>query len=139
MAPRPLTLTEAERRGLVVKNGVQTFAKGTDWEGWASGNCYECWHWDPDVAGAKCAFEGAALLHMVSLELRQMFGWTKHPEFGYDEPPDECPFFRSRHDNNGRENPPPPDPDPRQLILIADPTEVIAYVQPALEPVEVPA
>jgi hypothetical protein len=145
VSKNPPTLEQAITRGLTVdeKHGIYTFSNGTDWECWASGNCFACWHWDEDCAGRRCAFEGAALLSMVSPELARMFGWTRN-EAGaaewckernepddlrqwWDEP-NQCAFFRSRTDDHGGDNPPPPEPDPLQLVLLADPTEDIGQV-----------
>lgn len=133
---RPPTLTEARTRGLLVKypGGVHTFSNGTEHELWADVNCWECAYYDADSAGLLCAFEGAALLACASPDLVRMFGWLEHPDYpGEFEPPQQCAFFRSKRGDDGSDNPPPPDPDPRQLVLIADPTEVIAGVLPAVE------
>lgn len=144
MSKVPPTLEQAQKRGLLVdeKRGIHTFSNGTDWECWASGNCYECWHWDEDCAGGRCGFEGAAVIGLVSPELARMFGWIQKPEYadyvgksdppdshrhGWDKP-DQCAFFRSKTDDNGDDNPPPPEPDPLQLVLLADPTEDIGQV-----------
>lgn len=139
--PNPLTFNQAAERGLLVKEkGVHTFSNGTAWDCWADSNCYECWHWDPDTAGAKCAFESAAFLDMVTPDLARLFGWIQNPEYAdyvgeYDPPgshrhgwdaPDTCAFFRAKSDDDGKDNPPPPEPDPCQLVLIADPTEDLA-------------
>lgn len=142
---RPPTLDQARKRGLLAaeKHGIHTFSNGTAWDCWASGNCLDCWYWDPDQAGALCAFEAAAFLGIVSPELAQLFGWIRNAEnaqdgerFGWDAP-DECRFFRSRTDDNGDDNPPPPDPDPLQLVLLADPTEDVALLVADRELVEV--
>lgn len=142
----PPTFDDAAKRGLLVdeKQGIHTFSSGSHWDGWASHNCFECWHYDPDVAGAKCAFESAAWLNMVSPDLARLFGWIQDAQYdepndhrhGWDEP-EACPFFRSRTDDNGGDNPPPPEPDPLQLVLLADPTEDLGQVaacDPAFQP-----
>ena len=131
---RPMTMDEAETRRLLVdaKLGIYTFSNGTAWECWASGNCYDCWHFDPDAVG-QCAFESAAFLGLVSPALALLFGWTQDAEYdtpddhrhGWNEP-DRCTFFRRRTNDDGGDNPPPPDPDPLQLVLIADPSEDVA-------------
>src|SRR5688572_10183909 len=76
---QPMTLTEAERRGLTtaMDRGIHTFSNGTEYEGWADGNCWECWYWDEDALGAKCALEGASMLHIASPELARLFGWLE--------------------------------------------------------------
>jgi hypothetical protein len=138
---RPPTLPEAIERRLTVLNeqAIHTFSNGTAWDCWADSNCYECWHWDAETAGAACAFEAASFLHIASPDLARMFGWVQRteqygPQSGW-QPPDQCAYFRPKRRDDGEENPPPPDPDPRQLVLIADPTEVIAGLVP--EPVEI--
>lgn len=152
MTARVLTLEEAETRGLLTdaKHGIHTFSNGTAWDCWASGNCFDCWHWDPDEAGA-CAFEAAAFLGMVTPDLAQMFGWVQNPEYadyvGKSDPPgshrhgwhapDQCAFFRRRTNDDEGENPPPPEPDPCQLVLLADPTEDAARLLADCEPVSV--
>lgn len=127
--PNPITLPEARKRGLLTdeKHGIHTFSNGTSWHMWADGNCYECRHYDPDQAGALCAFEAAAFLHIASPDLARMFGWAQHTEqygplSGW-RAPEQCACFRRRTNDDGEDNPPAPDPDPCQLVLIADPTE----------------
>lgn len=154
---RPPTLAEASARALLADagQGIHTFSNGTEWECWADPNCLTCWHWNPECAGEGCAFEGAALLDMVSPDLARLFGWIQDPEYadyvGPSDPPGShrhgwdapqaCPFFRDRTNDDGGDNPPPPDPDPQQLVLLADPTEDLALVQlsPAAELVGVRA
>jgi hypothetical protein len=140
---RPPTLAEAAMRGLLADDsmGIHTFSNGTEYEGWADGNCWSCWFWDEDEAGARCAFEAAAFLDQVSPALAALYGWTERSwawrwlgkEKGQIKvpsytPPSQCPFFRNRTDSDGDDNAPPPDPDPLQLVLIADPTEDAAMV-----------
>lgn len=149
---KPPTMLQAEERGLVGKpftvharaQGIHTFSNGSEWDGWASGNCFECWYYDVECAGALCAFEAASFLHMVTPDLARLFGWTQRteeygPASGW-EPPQTCPFFRARADDDGDDNPPPPPPDPAQLVLIADPTEDAALITdaPVLVEVETP-
>jgi hypothetical protein len=134
---KPITLDEAQDRGLLTpaKKGIHTFCNGTEWEGWSSHNCLECWFWDPDTGGALCAFEGAAMMGICSPELAEMFGWTRHEKYPDSwVKPYECPFLHQRPDDdeNGDTPPPPPDPDPHQLVLIVDPSEDLALAK-ALE------
>lgn len=134
---RPLTLDEATARRLTVlppEKGIYTFSNGTAWDCWASGNCYDCWYY-ADVAGEGCAFEGAALMGVVSPDLARLFGWTQNAKYDKADDhrhgwhaPDRCPFFRARLNDDGEDNPPPPDPDPLQLVLLADPSEDAALV-----------
>jgi hypothetical protein len=138
----PLTFNEAKARGLLMPKGIHTFSSGSEWDGWASDNCFDCWHFDPDVAGAKCAFESAAFLGMVTPDLARMFGWIQATEqygplSGWRSP-ETCAFFRARTDDDGEDNPPPPEPDPRQLVLIADPTEDLALAA-TMRPERAPA
>lgn len=126
---KPITLVEARRQQLLAKHhtlGVYTFSNGDEWRSWADQNCYECAHYDPDVAGL-CAFEPAAFMHIVTPDLARLFGWLQDAQ--YDEPddhrhgwkaPQTCPFLKRRNDDD---RPPAPDPDPLQLVLIADPRE----------------
>lgn len=143
---KPLNIAEAARRRLLAtaKTGIHTFSNGTDWEWWAEHNCLECWFWDPDTAGADCAFEAAAMMSMVSPELAEMFGWIQDPKYRDYEPPyrqhgwekpRQCPLFHQRPDrgDDGEYPPPPPDPDPHQLVLIADPTEDLSLARPPRE------
>jgi hypothetical protein len=136
-------MAQAEKRGLIVKDGIHTFSNGTEWECWASGNCFDCWHYDAKEMGA-CAFEGAALMSAVSPDLARFFGWTQDAKWdtpddhrhGWDSP-DQCACFRERTDDDGNDNPPPPEPDPTQLVLLADPTEdaALARLMPERETV----
>lgn len=135
---KPPTLEEATGRGLIVKDGICTFSNGTAWDCWADGNCYECRHYDIDgTAGEMCAFEGAALLGMVSPDLARMFGWTEDAEYpGEFDEPETCRFFRQRRDENDDTPEPPEDsPDPAQLVLLADPTEDAMHIVNAPVPV----
>lgn len=136
---RPPTLEEAEERGLLTAvkgTDVHTFSNGSEWDDWSSSNCHRCKFFDPDKAGALCAFEAAAFLHLVTPELASLFGWTQDAQ--YDKPddhrdgwdaPDSCRFFASRDErndderNDDDETPPPVPSDPAQLNLLADPTE----------------
>ena len=99
--------------------GVYTFSNGTEWECWASRNCYACKWYDPDQAGKSCAFEGAALASKVTPELASLFGWTQAfttfgPLEGWQAPAD-CPFRKSPDDDS----PDPPIVDPTQLTFVA--------------------
>jgi hypothetical protein len=139
---KPPTFDEAEKRGLLAAHdkGIHTFSNGTDWECWASGNCYnDCRYLDPDTAGALCAWEAAAMMKMVTPELSALFGIeriTIPTSDGIGIPAlSDCRFFAPKHDDNGDEIPIPPDPDPNQLVLFADPTEDAALFNP---PVLVP-
>jgi hypothetical protein len=131
----PIDLEEAEKRGLLApaKHGIHTFSNSDDYFGWAGNNCHECWFYDHEgPAGEHCAFEGAALIGIVSPELAEMFGWTRHEKYPDSwVRPRQCPFFKQRPDDdeNGDTPPPPPDPDPHQLVLIADPTEDLALAK----------
>lgn len=143
---KPPNLAECERRGLVArdKHNVHTFSNGTEWECWASGNCLSCRFYDlGGTAGEHCGFEAASLLHLVSPAMAQLFGWRQNPDYatyqgpsdpvpgrhGWDAP-ESCRFFLDRTDDHGEERPMPVDPDPNQLVLIVDPTEVIAGITP---------
>lgn len=117
---KPPTLDEAIDRGLAAENGVHTFSNGTEYEGWADRNCFECQHYDPDEMGA-CAFESAAFIDFVTPELARLFGWVQDPK--YDEPndhrhgwssPEKCAFFRDK------DLPPIPFNDPDQLTIAAE-------------------
>lgn len=121
---RPPTLDQAEERGQLAdaKHGIYTFSNGTEWDFWAEPNCYACRWWDPDCAGAKCAFEGAALLSMVTPELAHLFGWIQDPQWdkpddhrsGWDSP-ERCAFWHDKDDDT-----PEPEPiDPTQLTFLA--------------------
>lgn len=138
----PPTMLEADERGLLATRGedVHTFSNGSEWDGWASANCYACTHWDEHHAGARCAFEAAAFLHCVSPALATLFGWEQRetqygPRSGW-RAPESCRFFGPRgDDHDDDETPAPPPPDPRQLVLFADPTEDLAlFGQPARAP-----
>lgn len=97
---RPPTMVQAEERGLLAADGhdVHTFSNGSEWDGWASGNCHRCRFYDPDAAGTLCAFECAAFLQCVSPELAALFGWEQRetqygPRDGWQAPA-SCRFFR---------------------------------------------
>jgi len=145
---KPITLPEARDRRLLAKHhtqGIHTFSNGTAWDCWAAGNCWApCRHYDEETAGLTCAFEAAAFMHIVTPDLARVFGWTRHEgntqdgeRFGW-KPPEQCPFFREKGDDSD-DSAAAPDPDPLQLVLIADPTEVIAGIEPTVEPVAVTA
>lgn len=141
---RPPTMEQASARGLVAKDtdGIHTFSNGTDWECWASGNCFACKHYDWDSVG-PCAFEGYSQLGMVSPAMALLFGWTQNPKYadyqaphdavvgrhGWDSP-DACRFFQRKDERDGDRYVPSTPTDPAQLVLIADPTEVIHGIQP---------
>lgn len=141
------TAAEAAKMGLLApeNDAVHTFSNGTEWECWASGNCFVCRRWDEDEAGKYCAFEFAALLHHVSPDLARLFGWPYDAEaeqkYGIRsafDAPDECRFLLRRDNDEDREPPPPP-PDPNQLVLIADPTEDAALLRHVSAPEHVHA
>jgi hypothetical protein len=152
MSKSPPNLVEASERDLLAKDGAgaYTFSNGTEWECWAEPNCLRCKYYDLDAAGKDCAFEGAALLHMVSPALAELFGWVQNPEYAtyraeYDkgerchgwDAPESCPFFSNRSDDDGDEPRATP-PDPAQLVLIVDPTEDLALATlPKEHPVHV--
>lgn len=141
----PLTMAQAEARGLLVpERGIYTFSNGSEWDSWASGNCFACRYYDEDTAGRDCAFDSAAFLGMVSPDLARLFGWIQEAEWdrpddhrdGWDAP-QTCACFRAKRDDDNTDPPPPPEPDPRQLVLIADPSEDIGQVatcDPAVYP-----
>jgi len=86
--------------------GVHTFSNGTDWDLWAEQNCFTCrWYDLEGVVGEFCAFEGAALLHMVTPELAALFGWQQTtPEYGLRfawKAPRTCAFWTDKTDDNG--------------------------------------
>lgn len=141
---RPLTLDDARARGLLTLDrlGIHTFSSGTQWEGWADSNCFECWFYQHEGdAGEFCAFEAASMLSVCSPELAEMFGWLQNPKFhrhndrrrGW-EAPERCALFHQRPEpgEDGEDIPLPPLPDPRQLVLLADPTEDLAVFPEAL-------
>ena len=136
---KPPTVDEACERGLSAEKGIHTFSNGTAWDYWAERNCYECRHFDTESVGS-CAFEGLAVIGMVSPELARMFGWTEHPEYADSWcQPKVCRFFRQRGDDDAPGDP-APEPDPRQLVLLADPTEDVSIITRAVpQPIEVPA
>lgn len=136
----PPTLEKATRMLAKPGEDIHTFCNGSHWEGWASHNCFECRWYDWDAAGASCAFEGAALLGVVSPELAEMFGWVQKatqygPRDGWEEP-EQCAFFREKPDSDEDDRERPTEPDPDQIVLIADPTEDIARVADAPIPAE---
>lgn len=149
---RPPNAGQAIERGLIVlkdgqididAKGIHTFSNGTEWECWASGNCFECkWYELDGEAGEWCAFEYAALVASVTPRMAALFGWVQRTtEYGWRsgwDAPNTCPFFSQRTDDDdgGRSQIVPP--DPAQLVLIADPTEDIALAKaPAQETVNV--
>jgi hypothetical protein len=133
---KPITLPDAAERGLLVEypNGIHTFSNGSEWYSWADVNCDRCRFYDPEAAGALCAFEAASFLHIASPDLARMFGWLESAEYpGHFNPPHECAFLRRKDDRDDDDRPPTPDPDPLQLVLIADPTEIIAGIEPVID------
>lgn len=126
---KPPTIEDAEEAGLLVflpERGIHTFSNGDHWDYWASRNCFECRFYAPNRAGALCAFEGAALLGSVSPKLAEMFGWLESEKYpGSYHEPETCAFFRDKNDRGDDDPPkrPAPPTDPRQLVLLADPTE----------------
>jgi len=136
---KPITIEDAEERGLLAfkpAKGIATFSNSDHWDSWASVNCFVCRFYDPNKAGALCAFEGAALIGLVSPDLARMFGWIENEKYpGEFDEPQECAFLKRRDDHDDdHPRPPAPDLDPLQLVLIADPTEdasVITQAEPA--------
>ena len=125
----PPTLDEARTRSLIAEKGIHTFSNGSEWECWADNNCFECRSYDMDQIGL-CAFVDAALMHGVSPALALLFGWTQHADYPECyEPPKACRFFAHEDsDNDGPRRSQTPPVDPRQLVLLADPTEDAAMI-----------
>lgn len=116
---KPPTLAEVT----LAKDGenVHTFSNGSEWDSWASRNCYRCKFFNEHgSAGALCAFEAAAFIHAVTPELAELFGWQRD-EYGDYDAPKQCAFFQRRSDDNDndREDEPPP-VCPETLSLFAD-------------------
>jgi hypothetical protein len=132
-----LTMAAAAKLGLLAEfeKGIHTFSNGSEWDSWASQNCYRCQHYiaEPDKPDEGCALEFSAMLQQVSPELARWFGWVESERYaGSFHYPRRCPHFRLKDDRDeDREFSPAPDPDPAQLVLIADPTEDAALIQNA--------
>ncbi len=127
----PPTVAEASERGLLAEDGIGTFSNHSEWDAWAEGNCYRCRHYDPESSG-KCAFEAAAFFGAVSPALAVLFGWTESPKYpGCYRKPEQCAFWTDNEGDEDRERPQTPEPDPRQLVLLADPTEDAATITAA--------
>jgi hypothetical protein len=138
---KPIGLDDAYERGLVTElgKGVLTFSNGSEWDSWSTKNCARCKFFDPGAMGALCAFEAAAFMHIASPELVRMFGWIEDAEHpGEFDKPETCAFFKDKDDRD-EDRPSSPPTDPRQLVLIADPTEDAALITgaPLLVEVEV--
>lgn len=141
----PPTVKQGYARKLIAEPGIHTFPNGSSWEDWADANCYRCRHWNDDGVG-RCAFEYAAFVGQASPALAQLFGWTQDPKWDRADDhtigwsaPDSCAFFLNR-DERGGDRPRRTKPqNPRQLVLIADPTEDAAILTNAPVPVEVMA
>ena len=130
---KPIDLDDAYEMDLVTepRKGVHTFSNGSEWDSWSTNNCSRCKFYDRDMMGAQCAFEGAAFMHIASPDLVRMFGWTEDAEFpGHFNRPETCSFFKDKDDRD-EDRPPAPPVDPRQLVLIADPTEDAAIITAA--------
>lgn len=139
----PLTLAAATERGLIVneKSGILTFSNGDAWDSWSAGNCHVCHWFDPDNAGALCAFEAAAFLSGVSPDLARLFGWERRPHFETGDPrhgwkaPAECAFLRRKDDDRDDDAPPAAPVDPNQLVMgVIDPLPELSH--PTLTPIE---
>ena len=134
---RPLTMADVESKYPALLAGkdeaIHTFSNGTDGYGWMECNCFDCRFYEHEGnAGEYCAFEAAAMLDMVTPEMARLFGWTQHtteygPLSGW-RPPQQCAFFHERPENDDDDSAPPPPPDPYQLVLIADPTEILGQI-----------
>lgn len=140
---KPPTMEQCESRGLVAEEGcgVHTFSNGTEWECWADSNCFQCKWWSIEKV-TDCAWDVYAQIDLVSPAMALLFGWTQDPEYANHksksdkvagrhgwEPPQSCRFFVDKDSDEGK-RPTPPDPDPLQLVLIADPTEIIHGIKP---------
>jgi len=126
--------------------GLHTFSNATEGLGWMEHNCFRCWHYEhEEPAGELCTFEMAAMVSLVSAPMMRHFGWVEDAEYpDCYEPPDTCAQLsprpeRNDDDNDGPAPERPTPPDPRQLVLIADPTEDAAQIVHAPEPVGVSA
>jgi hypothetical protein len=129
---KPPTVAEASEQGLLADGaGITTFSNGSEWESWAAHNCETCRHYGRESSGA-CAFESAAFFGAVSPALAVLFGWTEHPKYpGSYQAPETCAFHREDDDDD---RPPAEPTDPRQLVLLADPTEDAAIITNADAP-----
>lgn len=125
---KPLTVAEAKAQNLLAEKGIYTFSNGSEWEGWAEGNCMECRWYDWDAMGA-CAFEASVMFRAVSPALAVLFGWTEREHSpGWYDAPEQCAFFAQQRGDDDDTPPNTTPADPRQLVLLADPTEDAAII-----------
>ena len=106
--------------------GIHTFSNGTEYEYWASANCFRCRWYDPEEAG-DCAFDSYAILGCVTPECAQQFGWTHEPKWGALSgwnAPKQCKFFAIPPEDDEEPDHPRHTPlCPATLSLFADQRE----------------
>jgi hypothetical protein len=109
------------------------FPNGSSYEAWKDDNCEGCKWYSPEtnVADAPCAFDAAMVCAMfsdgrVSQTLVDRFIIASGTCYL-----GACRFRTPEDDNDGERERRSPPHDPAQLVLIADPTEIIAGLVPA--------
>jgi hypothetical protein len=147
---RPLTMLEAEARGLLAGAGVTLFDSEDAWDVWAEPNCYECPHFFAMDDPRACALRPAVLYCMVSPELAGIFGFGHATLEGSNDgvtwedardvwlPPERCHFkpWRDPDDDDPEEEwTPVPVPPPGGVKTVDDPAAIFEAMQrPPAEP-----
>lgn len=139
---RPLTMLEAEARGLLAGAGVSLFDNEDAWDVWAEPNCYECPHFFAMDDPRACALRPAVLYCMVSPELAGLFGFahafTQANDGAGDysrehwHAPERCHFkpWRDPDDDDPEEEwTPVPVPAPGGVKTIDDPAAIFETMQ----------
>lgn len=75
---RPLTMREADARGLLAAHGIPVFGNEDAWDAWTDANCEDCPFFS-GVSGDRsgCALPGAVVYSVVSAELAGLFGFGR--------------------------------------------------------------
>lgn len=128
---------------------VRPFSNGSEADCWEARNCDRCALNGYRRGKEPCELEEAISMGRITGTIPSVIAAEYGAEIrvgkygGFCDLPAQCPKFIERNDDDDRDdNPEPPQPrpvvhDPRQLVLIADPTEDAARLKPpAHQPAE---
>lgn len=121
------------------ETGVIPFSNGSEYFDWRARNCDRCvldgYRRDRKPCAMEEALSMGTILGTIPVAMAERVGATVRGD--YCDMPVQCRYFR---DEDAHDVPPDvPDPDPAQLVLLADPTEPFANLNPAPERVHADA
>ena len=122
---------------------ARPFSNGEEYRNWTARNCDRCALNGYRFGIAPCEFEEnlsiGTITGKVSVDIATHYGATEDEDGpDYIKMPTQCGKFRFTSDDDTQPPPAPPEPDPRHLVLLADPTEDAATIQTATPPREAP-